>query len=485
MRPSAARPRESTTSDLDLAGRVAEGDERAFEELDRRHRPAVERQCLRLLSNRHDAEEAAQTAMINAFTALRDGKRPRAFTAWILTIARNAAFDLMRRRTPDDPIPDSLPSPVARPEDHLIVLEEVRALCADLDELPDGQREAMVLRAFADLPHREVALRLGCTEVEARTFCKEARRTLDEFDAGRRMECAAVRERVAGEDRRALRARRVRAHLRACDPCRDLAEATCGTRGWSRVRGLLPLPLLAYMRRLVAGVGATVVAKTGGGMLAVVTSTATIAILGGAAVDSASHRHPVPGPEASARQASAPAAEPAAPEPAVGEESAPTPSRAARAVGAVRPAAGRGPAEPAPAGGGATPGAPAASPGPAPDPAPAPAGGGPAPAPDPVPRPGAGGDGGGAPAPGAPAAPAPGAAAVTVSVPPVTLPSVTVTPPVPLPPAAVPPVAVSTPGITLPGLVSVPPVTVTTPGISVGPGGGSAITVALPPLLGR
>src|SRR5215211_7901628 len=65
-----------------------------FEELYRSHRGAVYRFLLRDLRNREDAEDATQTAFLQAYSAYERGSRPERPRAWLITIADN----LRRRR---------------------------------------------------------------------------------------------------------------------------------------------------------------------------------------------------------------------------------------------------------------------------------------------------------------------------------------------------------------------------------------------------
>src|SRR5204862_2720414 len=80
----------------------------------------------------------------------------------------------------------------------------------------------------------------------------EARGALRDIAGGRELSCGAVRRLIVTGDRRALRARAVRAHLRACSDCDDTrtAAATGGGRGFA----LLLAPW--WLRELLARVAA-------------------------------------------------------------------------------------------------------------------------------------------------------------------------------------------------------------------------------------
>src|SRR5262245_23691735 len=52
--------------------------------------------CLRLLQNHHDAEEAANTAMANAWKNRKTYRRDTPFIGWLRRIASNASRDIQR-----------------------------------------------------------------------------------------------------------------------------------------------------------------------------------------------------------------------------------------------------------------------------------------------------------------------------------------------------------------------------------------------------
>lgn len=78
-------------AEQDLIARILSGERRAFHELVRPYERAVYLTAFSLLRNRADAEEAAQEAMIKAFTHLAQLKDRDKFKQWLLRIAANEA----------------------------------------------------------------------------------------------------------------------------------------------------------------------------------------------------------------------------------------------------------------------------------------------------------------------------------------------------------------------------------------------------------
>ncbi|HET6690349.1 MAG TPA: sigma-70 family RNA polymerase sigma factor, partial [Miltoncostaeaceae bacterium] len=313
---------------LDDGRRPGEGLEAAFEALYRSHRERVLRLCRAMVGHPQDAEEAAQATMLSAYRALERGDRPGVVGAWLTTIARNECRDLIGRRRLEVPLPDALPAVTSDPADVVERRERMRELRRDLAELPRGQRTAIVLRGMAGMRHAEIAEVVGGSEQAARTLVYEARESLAEFAEGRALGCAEVRPRIDSGDGRALRARRVRAHLRVCDGCR---EAAAERRG-GRIAGWLPVPaFLAALRGLF----------TGGGAAPVAGGAALVSMVAAGALVMAGPWNPSSAP-AGASPAAAPAAATSTPRPASGASSAATiaPARARRAAAPLPSATG-------------------------------------------------------------------------------------------------------------------------------------------------
>jgi hypothetical protein len=114
----------------------------------------------------------------------------------------------------------------------------LQQLLADLRELPDRQRGALVMRELAGLDYEQIGEALETSAGGAKQAVYEARRALFELARGRDMDCDGVRLRLSDGDRRFMRARAVRAHLRECSECRDFRTLTA-TRS-STLSGLLP-----------------------------------------------------------------------------------------------------------------------------------------------------------------------------------------------------------------------------------------------------
>ncbi|MBJ7455583.1 MAG: RNA polymerase sigma factor, partial [Thermoleophilia bacterium] len=212
--------------DTALAELVSGGDERAFEVLYERHRAEIFRYCSALVRHAQDAEEAFQLTMVAAYRALSSGPRPRiAVRPWLFRIAHNECIDLVRARPQVEELTDRDDPVAGSVHERVEVREQIRELRADIASLPLRQRSALVLHEMSGLSHAAVGEALGTSAADARHLLHEARTSLAAFGLGRELACRDVRSRIAEGDRRTLRARTMKAHLRGCEGCAAFAEA--------------------------------------------------------------------------------------------------------------------------------------------------------------------------------------------------------------------------------------------------------------------
>jgi RNA polymerase sigma factor (sigma-70 family) len=110
-------------------------------------------------------------AALRAYPRLRRAGREHNLRAWVLTIAHRKALDAHRARARRAlPVADVAVID-ARAESFPPARDE--ALWDAVGELPARQRSAVVLRFVADLPHRDIAAAIGCSEEAARRSLHE------------------------------------------------------------------------------------------------------------------------------------------------------------------------------------------------------------------------------------------------------------------------------------------------------------------------
>ncbi|MFL5845321.1 MAG: sigma-70 family RNA polymerase sigma factor [Solirubrobacteraceae bacterium] len=209
-------------SDERLLRLIAAGNSQAFGAVYARYHAPLYAYCRSIVRDPDDARDALQNTMLKALSALNRGQeRDLTLKPWLFRIAHNESISLLRRRRPSEPLTDAVSPPVAGADRQAFARERLAQLVADLQELPERQRGALIMREVNGLSYDEIADALAISQGAARQTVFEARTALAEYGEGREVACENIRRSISDGDGRALRARRVRAHLRACNGCRD------------------------------------------------------------------------------------------------------------------------------------------------------------------------------------------------------------------------------------------------------------------------
>jgi len=138
------------------------------------------RYCLHQLGSREEAEDAVQSTFLNAFRGIKRGIVPELESAWLFKIAHNVC--LSRRRTTwrrgriesptdFDVVEEMTPAP-SRRADELMGLQDV------LEQMPENQRRAILLREWQGLSYREISEELELSQAAVETLIFRARRSL-------------------------------------------------------------------------------------------------------------------------------------------------------------------------------------------------------------------------------------------------------------------------------------------------------------------
>jgi RNA polymerase sigma factor (sigma-70 family) len=136
--------------------------------------------CMHQLGSREEAEDAVQTTFMNAFRGLQRGIVPEVESAWLFKIAHNVC--LSRRRSswrrgrveaPNnfEVLQEVVPGR-EQVADELIRLQDV------LEDMPENQRRAILLREWQGLTYREISTELGLSQAAVETLIFRARRAL-------------------------------------------------------------------------------------------------------------------------------------------------------------------------------------------------------------------------------------------------------------------------------------------------------------------
>lgn len=140
-------------------------DQAAFARLFRHFAPRVKAYAMRGGADPSAAEEIAQETLVTAWrkAGLYDPTKAAAST-WLFTIARNLRIDRIRRERRPEPDPEDpafMPAGEPPPDAALRQSQNAEAVRRAIEDLPDAQREVVMLSFYEDEAHAGIAERLG------------------------------------------------------------------------------------------------------------------------------------------------------------------------------------------------------------------------------------------------------------------------------------------------------------------------------------
>ena len=155
--------------------RAKAGDSEGLHFLYVRYAADVQRYVMSVVHDHHEAEDITQNVFAKLMKAIkRYEQREVPFAAWIMRVARNAALDHMRARR-------AIPTEEVRVADGGQAQTSIglgRDLRQALEQLPEDQREVLVLRHIAGLSPIEIAEALEKSESSVHGLHHRGRRTL-------------------------------------------------------------------------------------------------------------------------------------------------------------------------------------------------------------------------------------------------------------------------------------------------------------------
>jgi RNA polymerase sigma-70 factor, ECF subfamily len=180
-----------------LLGRLRVGDPQAFEELHEEYRSRLFRSALRILRNRHDAEDAIQETLIRAFVKINTFDGRSSLRTWLTSILINCCLGQLRKNKRHPLLSlsetgeggsawsDTFSTDSTAADDILIIDEQVSALHQVLSGLKPDLRFILIARYECDLTLAEIASRLQLSfpatksrALRARKLCARSVRLL-------------------------------------------------------------------------------------------------------------------------------------------------------------------------------------------------------------------------------------------------------------------------------------------------------------------
>jgi RNA polymerase sigma-70 factor (ECF subfamily) len=175
--------------DVEIARRIATGDEDAFHLLMRRHNQTLYRTARSILRDDAEAEDAVQESYLLAYRAMAGFRGDAKLSTWLVRIVVNEAIARSRRRkrtaevirldSDRDVEPgrerlaaggeDMTDETFRQPEARAGRAETRRLLEKKIDELPDAFRAVFMLRAVEEMSAEETAAALGIPDATVRS----------------------------------------------------------------------------------------------------------------------------------------------------------------------------------------------------------------------------------------------------------------------------------------------------------------------------
>src|SRR4051794_5984215 len=149
-------------SDERLLRLIAAGNPQAFGTVYARYHAPLYAYCRSIVRDPDDARDALQNTMMKALAALNRGEdRDLPLKPWLFRIAHNESITLLRRRKPSEPLTDAISPPVPGVDSQVFARERLSQLVEDLQELPERQRAALLMREVSGLGYDDIARILG------------------------------------------------------------------------------------------------------------------------------------------------------------------------------------------------------------------------------------------------------------------------------------------------------------------------------------
>lgn len=175
-----------------LLALYANGDADAALVLTQRLTPRMFGLAIRMLGDVSEAEDVVQEAMLRLWRIAPDWRRGEAqVSTWLYRVVFNLATDRLRVRKRQGPSLEAIEDP-ASPEpgapEQLQDKARNAALQGALDDLPDRQKQAVILRHIEGLANPEIAQIMGITTEAVESLTARGKRALGAALAGRRAE---------------------------------------------------------------------------------------------------------------------------------------------------------------------------------------------------------------------------------------------------------------------------------------------------------
>ena len=177
--------------DVQLMLAFQKGHKASFETLLLKFYPRVLNFIYRYTGNRHTAEELTQEVFLKVYNHCAQYRPESKFQTWVYTIAKNVSLNELRRSKKttiflDEPLcseDDTMQRQIADPQavgadEELIGRETATMIKKAIDELPENQRMAVILRRYEDFSYEEIARTMDLSMEAVKSLLSRAKENL-------------------------------------------------------------------------------------------------------------------------------------------------------------------------------------------------------------------------------------------------------------------------------------------------------------------
>jgi RNA polymerase sigma factor (sigma-70 family) len=248
-------------TDERLVALIRRGHHGAFEALVQRYQPRLLAFCRHMLGSQEDAEDVLQDVFAASFNAICADDRPINARPWLYRIARNRCLNHLRRPRPagQDSMDVFERDGGTTTADTVHKREEFRRIVSDVQDLPETQRTALLLREIDALAYDQIAEAMDTTVPSVKSLLVRARVSLAEAAEARLLTCEEVRFELGQvAEGIAKSSPPVRRHLKTCERCRTFrSELRKTTKALAAIYPVGPFLFLKKLWVAKAGVGSS------------------------------------------------------------------------------------------------------------------------------------------------------------------------------------------------------------------------------------
>jgi RNA polymerase sigma-70 factor (ECF subfamily) len=177
-------PTDPDQPEIEWMRQIKEGDMEAFRLLVETHQARVIGTITKMLGSETEAEDLAQQVFIRIWKSAQRYTPKAKFTTWLFRITRNLVFNEMRRRKhfaePTDDVAEPAERRAHEPDQALLEGELQSAIQEAINNLPESQRMAIILRRYEEMPYEEIARVMRTTVPAVKSILFRARVELRE-----------------------------------------------------------------------------------------------------------------------------------------------------------------------------------------------------------------------------------------------------------------------------------------------------------------